>query len=305
MRNVVIFLLLFGVLLIAMPAHLIAETEQEIFESGVIELQNGNFQQAVDLFTEIIMDSPDNAKSYKNRGVALMRLSRFDLALKDFNRAVAIDPDLVGIYSNLGAAWHYKQEYEKAIENYNKEISIRPDEYITYFNRALSRIELKQYTEALEDLNRTLELKPDLPWAVSLKDELLKKNSASATLSDSEIGTTAAAVAKTESNESLKETDKASPETPPGGSGDGEVKKYPYAVQAGAFTDLESAERLKDRLTSSGYDTWILELPGAKGKTWYLVRTGKYLGFSKATLLCQELKEKFSINAVVRTIGKF
>jgi len=138
-----------------------AQTDPKIlFNTGVEKYKQGAYQEAVDLFTKLIITVPDNAKAFKNRGVALMSLGKMDHAIDDFQSALAIDPNLKGIYSNLGAAWHYKGEHEKAIQNYTMAVKEDPDSHIAYFNRALSQVALNQLEGAIEDLEKTLALDP-------------------------------------------------------------------------------------------------------------------------------------------------
>ncbi len=149
-----------------------AESPMELFNQGVDALKTGDPQKAVDLFTELIMAEPGNAKGFKNRGVALLKLGKVDLSIQDFERALQINPDLPGIYSNLGAAWYYKQAYEKAVINYSSEIERTPGSYISYFNRALSRMQLDQQMLAMVDIQRCLELKPGFSGALQLQEML-------------------------------------------------------------------------------------------------------------------------------------
>jgi tetratricopeptide (TPR) repeat protein len=146
-----------------------------LFDNGVAAFKEGRFQDAVNLFSELISVTPDDAKLYKNRGVALMNLSEIDLAIADFTKAISLNPELKGLHSNLGAAWHYKGEYEKAIACYDADIAQRPDLYITYFNRALSKAGLNQLDMALVDMERTLQLKPDFEAARAAKKDLQGK----------------------------------------------------------------------------------------------------------------------------------
>lgn len=160
-------------LFFAVPVQCLqAKSPQELFNEGVEELKTGESQAAVDLFTELIMTEPGNAKVHKNRGVALMKLGKVDLAIQDFERALALNPDLPGLYSNLGAAWYYKQAYEKAVINYGYEIEREPESYVSYFNRALCRVLLNQPKLAMADIARCLELKPDFPKALELQKEM-------------------------------------------------------------------------------------------------------------------------------------
>ncbi len=153
-----------------------AQTDPKIlFDRGVEKLKQGMYQDAVDLFSELIIAVPDNAKAFKNRGVALMNLGKMDHAINDFQSALAIDPNLKGLHSNLGAAWYYKGEHEKAIHSYSMAVKENPESHIAYFNRALSRMALNRFEGAIEDLKQILELNPEFDPAVTAMENIRKQ----------------------------------------------------------------------------------------------------------------------------------
>ena len=147
--------------------------EKDLFEAGVLQFKQGEYQQAVDTFTDLITLFPQNADAFKNRGVAYMKLEKFDDAIADFESAKNISPTLKGVYSNLGVIWYYKKNYEKAIENYNREIEITPDNAVAYFNRALCMSKLGEIDNALSDLTAAITISPDFYWAICYKADLL------------------------------------------------------------------------------------------------------------------------------------
>ncbi|MCP4671876.1 MAG: tetratricopeptide repeat protein, partial [Desulfobacula sp.] len=83
-----------------------AQTQKEIFDNGVLLFKQGQYQNAIDAFSQLIEIAPDHADAYKNRGVSYMKLQKFDLAIKDFEIAKELFPELKGLYSNLGVAWY-------------------------------------------------------------------------------------------------------------------------------------------------------------------------------------------------------
>ncbi len=146
--------------------------EKDLFAAGVLQFKQGEYQQAVDIFSDLINLFPQNADAFKNRGVAYMKLEKFDDAIADFESAKKISPNLKGLYSNLGVIWYYKENYEKAIENYNREIEITPDNAVAYFNRALCMTELGEIDNALSDLTSAISISPDFYWAICYKADL-------------------------------------------------------------------------------------------------------------------------------------
>ena len=245
-----------------------------------------------------------------------MKLKQYDMAIKDFEKAKSISPHLSGIHSNLGVAWYCKKEYEKAIENYSTELNRTPKESFLFFNRALCYTELDQNEKGLEDLSRALELKPDFHLARCFKGDLLMKlkRSGEAQKSYEE------ALVITHAKEKIKQlnlarsqaekTIKERPESNRKPRKESEITvaklKGSFTVQVGAFQNKEYAQKTKEKLIQNGYDSRILILKGAKGKTWYLVRVGLFSKPGETKELILSLQEKMRINnAIPRPAGAF
>jgi tetratricopeptide (TPR) repeat protein len=153
-----------------------AQTDPEaLFAEGISSYKEGNYQKAVDLFTELIIVVPNSAKALKNRGVALMNLGMMDQAISDFHKAIDINPNLQGIYVNLGAAWHYKGAYEKAVATYTRAITEDPSRALTYYNRGISKMLVNDLAGAVADFEKTLALDPALDAPVYARQEAQKR----------------------------------------------------------------------------------------------------------------------------------
>lgn len=300
-----IFFILISFSFITIP-H--AETEKELFDKGVQLFKQGLYQKAVDEFSKLIKQAPDNADAHKNRGVSYMKLEKFDAAIKDFQTAKALFPELKGLYSNLGVAWYYKKEYEKAIQNYDIEIEMAPENHIAYFNRALCLAELGRNKEALEDLSKTLNIKPGFYWAICYKADLLtqegKESLAVETYEQAirQEPKSAYAVKKlAELKQQIKDKESLEPEKNKNHS---PVTKE-YTLQAGAFRNQTNAVKMKTNLQDNGFDSRILTLKDTKDRTWHLVRSGRYADRSDAKKALNSLKDKLDINPMVRSVGSW
>jgi len=289
----------------------LADSEKELFERGVLCLKQDKNQEAVDSFTELIKMAPQNPDAYKNRGVAHMKLNQYDAAIDDFEQVKKILPDLKGLYSNLGVAWYYKQDYTRAIENYDKEISFSPDNHFAYFNRAICRTELKDYKESLKDINKTLELMPKFYLALCLKGDLLGNlNQVQQAKQAYELAISIEpdkAYAKTKLEDLMKKYEsivqvpkKSSPppleSDPPSGD---------YELQIGAFQVQDNAQLMQKKLETNGYKARILELISRSNTTWYLVRTGVYTRQEEADSLKIILKKELGLDTITRPFDRF
>ena len=60
---------------------------------GVIALQSGKNDHAVEFITKALAIKPDYAEAHSNLGVALQGLGRLDEAIASYHKALAIKPD--------------------------------------------------------------------------------------------------------------------------------------------------------------------------------------------------------------------
>jgi len=100
----------------------------------------GNYNDAIDIYSEGIAKHPSDARMYRHRGHRYISLRQFDNAIADFERAVTLidgQPDEVepdglpnarniplstlhgNIYYHLGLAYYLKGDMERALEAYN------------------------------------------------------------------------------------------------------------------------------------------------------------------------------------------
>lgn len=303
MKKIIVFILL------SVFCHTLcfAETEKELFDSGVLFFKQGRYQDAVDKFSHLIEIAPENADAFKNRGVSYMKQEKFDLAIADFEKAKELFPELKGLYSNLGVAWYYKKEYEKAIQNYDMEIEMAPENYIAHFNRALCLAELHRDPDALDALSKALDLKPDFYWALCYKGDLLARSGDVAKAVESYETAIRKDPETTYAKEKLtllKEKNKGTaPEQKTSLSVVQNHVSATLSLQTGAFLNRPNADKIKAKLIEKGFDADILILKDSKGREWYLVRSGSYPSSNEAKKAAAVLKETIGIESAIRPSG--
>jgi len=282
-----------------------AETEKELFDTGVLLFKQGHYQDAVEKFSSLIEIAPGNADAYKNRGVCYMKQEKYDLAISDFEKAKALFPELKGLYSNLGVAWYYKKDYEKAIQNYDLELEMTPDNYVAHFNRALCLAELHRDKDALDALARTLDLKPDFYWALCYRGDLLSRSGDV----EKAVESYETAVEKDPGNSYAKEKlavlkakdkEKIAPESKDSPPVIHTVSSGTLSLQAGAFLNRSNADKIKTKLSENGFDADLLVLKDSKGREWFLVRSGRYPSTEEAKKAAVAITEKLDIKPAIR-----
>lgn len=100
---------------------------EEAKAKGNAAFAAGNFNEAVEHFSEAIKLSPTNHVLYSNRSAAYASLHQYDKALEDGQRTVELKPDWSKGYSRLGAAFVGLGRFDDAISAYKKGLDIDPN----------------------------------------------------------------------------------------------------------------------------------------------------------------------------------
>lgn len=97
---------------------------EDLKASGNKEVAAGNYDQAVELYTQAINLNPNNPIYYCNRAAAYSSLSLHDKAIKDAKKALEIDPKYAKAYSRLGFSLYSTGEAQAALEAYSNGLKI-------------------------------------------------------------------------------------------------------------------------------------------------------------------------------------
>src|SRR5512138_249733 len=86
---VCVFLTLFGCKAVSIPIQKSLSPDQQsmiAYKRGSDEYQNGNYDKAVEEFTQAIQLNPKYAMAFYKRGDAFYKMDRDDEAINDFNQ---------------------------------------------------------------------------------------------------------------------------------------------------------------------------------------------------------------------------
>ena len=142
------------------PAAASGEPAETYLDRGMLFANRGDYEIAVEEFTEAIKIDPSNAGTYLLRGKALMAsictmdnrredfnailygqlkegapAERIDTAIADFIQAIKLDPQSAAAYQRRGHAYCLKKDYDRAIADYNRAIKLDPGNARVYFSR--------------------------------------------------------------------------------------------------------------------------------------------------------------------------
>ena len=114
-----------------------------------------------ELAEEIHEKWPDDIRAAQICAKHQLDQGNFDRALQIFGELLAVDPNTADAYNQIGYYYAYRGDYDKAIENLKKYQFMAPDQANPYDSLGEIMAYSGHYDEAIENLNKALALKPD------------------------------------------------------------------------------------------------------------------------------------------------
>ena len=112
------------------------------------------------------LSGKDQAATFINRGILLMRKGDYADARTDYERAIALRPNIDEAYINYGAVLLYLRDYAGALDALNTSIEMGTEKMPeALYNRALIYHAQQDYRAAYDDLTEALTLRPD--WEIA------------------------------------------------------------------------------------------------------------------------------------------
>ena len=164
MKKMIFFLFWFLLPLWVVISPKASEMEAQKHFDNALKLYNlGNYDRAIDEFTEVIKIDPKFDRAYTNRGILWMEKGEYDRAIEDCTHAMELNPNQFQAYSCRGNAWRYKGEYDRAISDHTKAVELNPQNARIYNNRGAVWINRGEYDRAVADFTKAIELDPKYP----------------------------------------------------------------------------------------------------------------------------------------------
>jgi len=89
-------------------------------------LEDGNLQEALDLFNESLTTNPDYPEAYLGKAIALMELKRYDESRTAFDSAIRLNRNFAEAYANRGILNDRTGHYREAIRDYRRALELNP-----------------------------------------------------------------------------------------------------------------------------------------------------------------------------------
>lgn len=129
--------------------------------------EKGQYAKAIQIYSSIIKNNPENYAAYASRGLLYERLEAKDaaqlkknkqLAERDYERAVELNYQRPEIFNNLGALYIDQGRYEDAVLNLTQALALRPNYFMALLNRAVALSQQGKFGQALVDFAKAEKL---------------------------------------------------------------------------------------------------------------------------------------------------
>ena len=131
-----------------------------LFQEGVSYENSGQYDKAIETFSQVIAQQPDFFDGYNHRGNSYALKKEYEKALPDYQRAVELSPGEATLYYNRALTYHLMKKFPEALADYNRAIELNAAYLKAYLNRGTLYAETGQPDKALADRSKIIDLDP-------------------------------------------------------------------------------------------------------------------------------------------------
>jgi tetratricopeptide (TPR) repeat protein len=177
------FSLLVATSLALLPLSSLAETAADKLSlEAKAAFASGDFQNAINLYSQLIGSESKDPQLYKARGLCRYRLKEYSSAIEDYSRAIALAPNDAHAYHRRAYTHLDNNEFEAAVKDASKALEIDPKYRNALTTRGNAKLKLKDFDGGYADYKSILSFLPnDLDtYSNLIATELDRKNYGSA-----------------------------------------------------------------------------------------------------------------------------
>ena len=132
----------------------------QMLDTALERLQEGNPQRAVDLLKTILNASPDDAEAWSLLGLAEQAIGRSESALNALKHSLTIDPLSADTEYNLGEVLTRVGQRSEAIDHFDRCVELDPEYGLAWRRLAQLRVQNGDDAGAIEALQRMANFSP-------------------------------------------------------------------------------------------------------------------------------------------------
>src|SRR5579885_1815481 len=134
---------------------------QGYIDQGNAAIEDGDYDAAVEAFSQAVRLAPDDAHAHYNLALAYQYTGNSEAAAAGYLRAIQHDPQLVEAYINLGNLYSDLGQHENALETFQRAHELRSDDADLYVNIGDAYRNLGLTDDAVQAYRQALMIDPD------------------------------------------------------------------------------------------------------------------------------------------------
>lgn len=138
-------------------------TGNTFYDNGYRYFTAGEFDKAIEYYTEYLKSYPNDAKAINERGLCYESLREYEYAERDYSNAILISPNFWEYYNNRGYVYVKMNMPDKAYQDFTQSIKLKPDGPEGYAGRVQALLDLGKYDLALMDINSAMTMDRNNP----------------------------------------------------------------------------------------------------------------------------------------------
>ena len=103
------------------------EAIDALLAKGIAEMNGGQLDEAIAIFSEVIRRKPDFAEGWNKRATALFLAGDFVKSLADCDEVIKRNPHHFGALAGYGQIYFHLEQYAKAIEYWKRALAENPN----------------------------------------------------------------------------------------------------------------------------------------------------------------------------------
>ena len=137
----------------------------QLYEKAHEHFMVGEYQEAIDLYDQILEISPTNSKTTLMKGIALSNLDRHKSSVLEFYKVNQKDPENVTALVGMGVGFGNLGEYKEALTYFERAYEILPENHIvqSYYGFAEKTVGKYPYNEVEKPEVFTLDIPHSVP----------------------------------------------------------------------------------------------------------------------------------------------
>ena len=130
------------------------------FKNGLRNLNQENYQKALEFFTKAIDIYKGDPAAFYNRGLANQELGNYKEAIEDYKKSMTMDGKMykANTHNNIGYSYIQLEDYYNALIHLNKAIEIKPKEGMFYSDKGDALYYLGKEDDACANYIKSSEL---------------------------------------------------------------------------------------------------------------------------------------------------